>query len=109
MQGSYNGSRYDIGLFNCVDAVLGTGSFDCIRWGTDKSSHQYNTCFVRQVKHMLESNYLHRTQYSGEFHCRMYICFNHNLNKKNTINTTKNLHYRNQYFTNGILIQDYDY
>lgn len=31
MQGSHYGGCDDIGVFSCVDALLGAGSYDCIR------------------------------------------------------------------------------
>jgi len=68
MQGSHYGGRDDIGVFNCVDAVLSVSSHDCIRRRPHQSGGQHNTGFMRQVKHMLESNYLHWTQYAGKLH-----------------------------------------
>jgi len=76
MQGSHYGGRDDIGVFNRVDAVLGTSSGDCIWRRSYQSGRQHNTGFVCQVEHMLESNYIHWTQYAGKLRQpnRYYYC-----------------------------------
>lgn len=67
MQSGHYGGHNDIGIFDRVDAVLGDGTFDRLWRNSHKSRRQYNTGIVRQVQHMLESDYLHRTQHAGRY------------------------------------------
>jgi len=73
MQGSHYGGRDDIGVFNSVDAILGASSHDCVWRRSYQSGRQHNTGFVRQVEHMLESNYIHWTQYAGTLRQRILM------------------------------------
>lgn len=67
MQGSHHGGRHDTGVSDRVDAVLGAGLANRVRWRPDQPGRQHHTGSVCQVKHMLESHHLHRAQHAGKF------------------------------------------